>query len=169
MYGIRETRLIRKELKQIFRANNKSYIHKKLELWMPHLAISNYEIYLLSLGITYRSSFTLVFQCKQNTCFSSGSTTVQYWMTVKVGKNGYFFWISKCFGCQKLSLGSLLTKKKIFLKKCLKPREPLWGQISSLPLKFPFLKIFKIIVESLLIAHSIGNFILKNINTGHSW
>ena len=32
-----------------------------------------------------------------------------------------------------------------------------------LQLKIPFLKIFKIIVESSLIAHSIGNFIPKNL------
>ena len=35
------------------------------------------------------------------------------------------------------------------------------------PLKWHFLQIFKIIVESSLIAHSIGNFILKNFNSEH--
>ena len=38
---------------------------------------------------------------------------------------------------------------------------------NCLPLKFYFSKIFKMIVESSLIAHSIGNFILKNVITGH--
>ena len=39
--------------------------------------------------------------------------------------------------------------------------------ILSFPLKCHFLQIFKIIVESSLIAHSIGNFILKNFNSEH--
>ena len=34
------------------------------------------------------------------------------------------------------------------------------------PLKISILKNFKIIVETSLIAHSIGNFILKNVKTG---
>ena len=37
---------------------------------------------------------------------------------------------------------------------------------SNLPLKIQFLKNFKIMVEASLIAHSIVNFILKNIKTG---
>ena len=37
---------------------------------------------------------------------------------------------------------------------------------NSLPLKFYFSKIFKMIIESSQIAHSIGNFILKNVITG---
>ena len=39
--------------------------------------------------------------------------------------------------------------------------------ISMIEMKLICCQIFKIIVESSLIAHSIGNFILKNINTGH--
>ena len=38
---------------------------------------------------------------------------------------------------------------------------------NSLPLKFYFSKAFKIILDSYIIAHSIGNFILKNVITGH--
>ena len=34
-------------------------------------------------------------------------------------------------------------------------------------MKCHFLKVFKIIVETSLIAHSIGNFILKNFKTEH--
>ena len=87
---------------------------------------------------------------------------------IRVCKNGYFFWISKSLWRQKLSLGSLLTKK-IFFWKMFKTRRLLWGRNFAPPIakKLTFLKIFKIIVESLLIAHLIGNFILKNINTGH--
>ena len=78
--------------------------------------------------------------------------------------------LAKCLGCQKLSLGSLLTKKKFFFWKNVKNPATYSGvEISRLPLKFPFLKIFKIIVESSLIAHLIGNFILKNIKAGHFW
>ena len=75
--------------------------------------------------------------------------------------------VTKCLGCQKLSLGSLLTKKNFFWKNVQNPATYSGVEISRLPLKFPFLKIFKIIVESSLIAHLIGNFILKNIKTGH--
>ena len=39
--------------------------------------------------------------------------------------------------------------------------------ILNFPLKCHFLQIFKIIVESSPIAHSIGNFILKNFNSEH--
>ena len=35
------------------------------------------------------------------------------------------------------------------------------------PMKYTFPKTFKITAESSQIAHSIGNFILKNFKTGH--
>ena len=60
------------------------------------------------------------------------------------------------------TIGSLKTKKKIFLKKVQNWASHSRVKIVRLPWKFPFLKILKIIVESSLIALSAGKFILKN-------
>ena len=90
------------------------------------------------------------------------------WYT-RVVKNGYFFWISKCLWCQKLSLGSLLKKK--FFEKIFKTRRPPLDQNFAPTIEISIFENFqnyrrKFFNSSFEIFWN-WNFMLKNIKTEH--
>ena len=74
--------------------------------------------------------------------------------------------VEKTLGRQNMSKYILWRFQKNFSAKSENPACPLHLFDFGSPLKISILKNFKIIVETSLIAHSIGNFILKNIKKG---